>query len=165
MQIINSIDRILARIESVTLVIVLTSMIVMSFLQVILRNFFDYSILWADIFSRHMILWVGFIGASLATYENKHINIDVLSRFLSPKVKQFSKIITKFFSAFISILLAKASYVFITDERAAGSTLFWGIPVWVFMIIILIGFVIMSFRFVIQAIQTISSPKLTEEKD
>ena len=164
MQIINFIDRILERIESVTLIIALTSMISMAFLQVILRNFFDYIILWADIFSRHLILWVGFIGASLATYENKHINIDVLSRFLSPKIKQISIIITRSFSAFICILLAKASFVFITDERSAGSTLFLEIPVWVFMIIILIGFVIISFRFVIQAIQAISSPKFEAEK-
>lgn len=135
----------------------------MAFVQVILRNFFDYSILWADIFSRHLILWVGFIGASLATYENKHINIDVLSRFLSPKKKQLSTIFTRLFSAIICILLAKASYVFIADERAAGSTLFWGIPVWIFMSIIFIGFVVISFRFILQAIQAISLPKLEEE--
>lgn len=164
MRVINFIDRVLARVESVALIVVLSSMIAMAFVQVILRNFFDYSILWADVFSRHLILWVGFIGASLATYENKHINIDVLSGFLSKKMKRVSMVITRFISAFICIFLAKASYVFIVDERAAGSTIFWGIPLWIFMSIIFIGFINITFRFLIQGINAIISANLSEGK-
>ena len=98
-----------------------------------------------------MVLWVGFLGASLATREDRHIKIDVLSRLLHSKHRKWVELFTNLFSAFVSGLLIKAAYVFIRDERAAETTLFLGIPLWLFMSIILIGFIIMTFRFIIKA--------------
>lgn len=152
MKILLSIDRFLSRVESAFLVLTLGVMVLFAFFQVILRNFFSSGIIWGDTFLRHLVLWVGFLGASLATRENRHITIDVFSRLLRPVYKRWVQLITNLFSAFISGLLGRAAYVFIRDERAAGTTLFLGIPLWLFMSIILLGFIIITFRFLIKAV-------------
>jgi TRAP-type C4-dicarboxylate transport system permease small subunit len=135
----------------------------MAFLQVILRNFFSYSILWGDIFLRHMVLWVGFLGASLATREKRHINVDVLSRVLSPAKKRWVYLITSLFSTLVCALLSKAAYVFVADERAAGTTIFLNVPLWLFMSIILVGFVSITFRFLLQSLEAVLPRKPVEE--
>ena len=137
----------------------------MSFLQVILRNIFASGIIWGDIFLRHLVLWVGLLGASLATRGNRHISIDVLSRFLGPAGKRRVHRITHIFSTLVCGLLVRASYVFIRDERAAGTTLILGIPVWLFMSVVLIGFVVMTFRFSIKVfIPSIADQVVSQEE-
>ena len=164
MDLIRRIDRFLSRLESTTLILVLTAMVLMAFLQVILRNFFSYSILWGDTFLRHLVLWIAFLGASLATRDKKHINVDVLSRFLSPKTKRWFRLMTALFSAFICALLTKAAYVFVVDERTAGTTIFLNIPLWIFMSIILIGFISMTFRFLLQSLESVLAQKTAKEE-
>jgi len=42
---------------------------------------------WADSLLRKGTLWLSFLGASLATYNLKHINMDILLRVAPPKAK------------------------------------------------------------------------------
>ncbi len=151
-QIILRFDRTLARLESLVLVIVLGIMVLLAFLQVILRNLFSTGILWADTFLRHLVLWICILGASIATRDNKHINVDVLSRLLRQTWQRWVHFVTNLFSAFITSLLAWAALKFILDEHAAGSTLFLNIPLWLFISILPVGFIIMTFRFLLKTI-------------
>ncbi len=157
MKCFHTIDDLLARIENVLIILIVISMIVLAFLQVILRNIFETSISWGDIFLRHLVLWIGFIGASLATREEKHINIDILSRLLSKKVKTISQIIVMFFSAAVCFFLMQAAIGFIRMEREGGSILFLGVPDWVVQIIIPIGFGTMMLRFFMRGLEQIIS--------
>jgi TRAP-type C4-dicarboxylate transport system permease small subunit len=130
-------------------------MIFLAFLQVILRNFFSTSIFWGDVFLRHLVLWIGFIGASLATREGKHINIDVLTKILPEKGKQISHVIINLFAAIVSFFLMHAAINFIKMEADMGGNLFSGVPTWTAQLIIAIGFGIMMFRFFIRSIENI----------
>lgn len=165
MKIINSINNIIAKIESVFLITILFSMILLAFLQVILRNFFSTSILWGDTLLRHLVLWIGFIGASLATKETRHINIDALSRMLSKPAKKISAIIVNLFAAIVCFFLTKASITFLTYEKESGSTLFADIPVWIFQIIIAIGFGLMMLRFLLHALENSISKKSMDQEE
>jgi len=155
MRLVRIIDDILFKFESFLLYLILTVMIVMAFLQVILRNFFSTGILWADIFLRHLVLWVGFIGASIATREEKHINIDVLTRLMPERMVPWIKILIDSLVVFICVLLTKAAYVFVSSEYQAKSTLFLDVPAWIFQAIIPIGFALIGLRFVLKIIEQI----------
>ena len=157
MKYLQKLNSFLAKIETVLLIVCLITMILLAFLQVILRNFFSTSILWGDTLLRHLVLWVAFLGAALATKEGKHINIDVLSRSLSPTLKKISGILTNFFAGIVCFFLMKAAITFISYEKESGSVLFAGIPTWIFQIIIVIGFSLMMFRFIIHAIENLVS--------
>jgi TRAP-type C4-dicarboxylate transport system permease small subunit len=161
---INRIDTILARIEFALLMVSLGIMILIAFLQVILRNIFASGMSWGDMLLRQLVLWVGFIGASLATKENRHIKIDALYRVFGPRGKMIITTITNLFSALICGLLVRAAYVFVRDERMMGSKVI-GIPGWIFMIIILIGFGIITFRFLIKAFRPVKESQSESQGD
>lgn len=135
--------------ETALLVSVLSIMVIFAFAQVVLRNIFGEGILWGDIFLRHLVLWVGFLGASLATRQEKHINIDLFTRFLSQRGKDISRLITNLFSFLICVVLTDASWRFVQDEQLMGTTVFNDIPAWYFQIIIPVGFLLMALRFLI----------------
>ncbi len=148
-------DRWLERAETTLIILIVLTMILLSFLQVVLRNFFSTSISWGDIFLRHLVLWIGFIGASLAAREGKHINIDVLSKLLSAKVKRISQVIVSLFSSMVCYFLMAASIGFVRMEQEGSSVLFAHIPTWTIQLIIPIGFGIMMFRFFVRALQMV----------
>ena len=78
------VDRAIDRVETAIVVLFVSAMMVIAFLQIFLRNVFTTGLSWGDMILRNLVLWIGFIGATLATREGKHINIDVISRSLSP---------------------------------------------------------------------------------
>ncbi len=165
MRIIEKLNSWIERAETIILVFVLGIMVIFAFLQVVLRNIFHEGILWADIFLRHLVLWVGFLGASLATREQKHINIDLFSRFMSDKGKSVVRFVTNLFSVFICYILANASWTFVQDEQMNGTEIFADIPAWYFQIIIPIGFFLMSLRFLILALDNIVEAFQTQKGD
>ncbi len=144
----------LARAETYFLLLIVLIMVFLSTLQIFLRKLFNFGILWGDTFLRHLVLWVSFIGASIATKNNRHINIDLLNRLFSHRMQLFLQIIIHLFSTFIAILLARASLTFVLDEREFGSVIFGNLPAWYFQVIIPIGFALMSLRFFINALLT-----------
>lgn len=152
---IHKLNNGIEQIEEYLLILIVLVMVLLSFTQVVLRNILDEGILWGDTFLRHLVLWVGFIGASLATKEKKHINIDVLTRFMSRTKIRIADIIVNLFASFVSIYLANAGWNFVLEEKDFGTTLFADIPVWYFQIIIPIGFLLMGMRFLLLALESI----------
>jgi len=156
-KILQSVDSGLAYVETGLIILILGSMVLLSFLQVLMRNFFDTGILWGDIFLRHLVLWVGFIGASLATREEKHINIDLLTRLIPKKIVPFAKIVIDITSVIICLVLVKAGWEFVSMEIEANTTLFQNVPSWYFEIIIPVGFALIALRFIFKIIEQITS--------
>src|SRR4030043_38509 len=127
----DRIDGILHRIEQILLVLLLSLMILIAFLQIVLRNLFSTGLAWGDMLVRNLVLWVSFIGAALATKEGKHINIDVVSHWMPPLGKILVEAITGLFSSFICALLTFAALKFINNEAQMGGVTFLGIPLWI----------------------------------
>jgi TRAP-type C4-dicarboxylate transport system permease small subunit len=163
MNALRRLDLLLNRIETAILIILLTVMVALAFLQVVLRNLFSAGLFWGDILLRHILLWLGFLGAALATSEERHINIDALRRFLSPRIRTVVDVVTDTFAAFVCALLAKASWTFVEAEIAANSTVFEGIPSWYAEIIIPVGFGLLVVHFLIRAILHERRPVVKEE--
>jgi C4-dicarboxylate transporter DctQ subunit len=156
MKIIKAIETLLAKLEGGVLVFLLSIMIMMAFLQVILRDFFRTGILWGDIFTRNLVLWVGFLGAALASREGRHFSIDVVTKRLSPMGRKISGIVTNLVGALVCYFLAQAAITFLRDEVQADTTLFTvgqrEIPAWYFELIIPIGFGLIMIHFVLKAL-------------
>jgi TRAP-type C4-dicarboxylate transport system permease small subunit len=152
MNLLKRIDKALTRFEGYVLITLLFIMVVMAFLQVVLRNLFSSGILWADIFLRHLLLWLGFLGAAIATSENRHINIDALRRFFSKRMRSAVEVLTDSFAAVICFMLAQASWTFVQGEIADRRVLFGDIPSWYAQVIIPIGFGLLVIHFAIRAL-------------
>jgi TRAP-type C4-dicarboxylate transport system permease small subunit len=152
MNALKKIDLFLNKIEQAVLVTMLSIMVVAAFAQVLLRNIFSAGIPWADILLRHLVLWVGFLGAALATSERRHINIDALRRFLNPRVRSAVDAVTDLFAAGVCYFLAKAAWTLVAAEMGDKSTLFGDIPTWWAQMIIPVGFGLLVLHFVIRSL-------------
>jgi len=150
-------DEIIDRVEQIFLVILLSSMIFIAFLQIILRNLFFTGLTWGDPLIRNLVLWIGFIGAALATREGKHINIDVVSRWMPPLGKGFIEFLTQLFSFFICGLLTFAALKFIKNEAQMGNVTFLGISAWIPEIILPLIFGLMALRFGLRSFKNLST--------
>ncbi|GAB4174980.1 MAG: hypothetical protein Kow00108_10050 [Calditrichia bacterium] len=147
MQLIKSVNSWIAKFETLLLVVITLILVIGAFTQVILRNIFNTGIEGAEIVLRHLVLWIGFIGASLATRDEQHINVDLFSRIVGKKHKRIARIITDLVAVAVAFLLAYAGSQFVLSEYEFGTTLFGNIKAWYFQIIIPIGFMMIGLRF------------------
>jgi C4-dicarboxylate transporter DctQ subunit len=150
------VDEGIERVEQTLIVTFLGFMILIAFLQIVLRNFFSTGLDWGDQLLRNLVLWIGFIGATLATKEGKHINIDVVSRWLPFLGKNVVTFIIHLFSFFICCLLTYATLKFIKNEVQMENMTFLNIPAWVPEMILPITFSLMTFRFGLRSFKNLS---------
>lgn len=153
MKILRALSNVLVRIETALLVVFLSVMMVFAFGQVVLRDVFGTSLLWVDPLVRQTVLWAGFIGAALATSEDRHISIDAFTKFLSPGTKSVVRVITGFAAAVVTFFLAVAAWGFLREEMVSGDELFLGVPSWAYLVIIPAGYALIALHFLIGAVE------------
>lgn len=149
------IDEIVGRLEQILLGILLTTMIFVAFVQIVLRNVLSTGLAWGDALVRNLVLWTGFIGAAVATREGKHISMDVVSRWVSPKKRVGIEIITNGFSLSVCAFLTFAALKFVRNEIQMKSVLFLNVPSWASEIILPLTFGVMTFRFCLRFLKGI----------
>ncbi len=164
-------DEKISRLEKFLIAALLTVMILLAFSQIVLRNFFSTGIDWGDSLVRYLVVWVGFIGAAIAVREDKHITIDILSRWVSGAGSSITLSASHFISTVICGLLTWAAIKFIMFEAQMGGTTFIEIPVWVPELIIPITFGLMTLRYALRLLNELTqslnrgrraeSPKMT----
>lgn len=143
----HRIDNFISRLERILITALLGAMIATAFLQIILRNFFSTGLAWGDPLVRYLVVWVGFIGAAVATREGKHITIEIVSHWLSGRANRYVHMASDLFSALVCGLLAWAALKFVRLEAMMGGPDFWGLPAWAPQVIIPIVFGLMTLRF------------------
>jgi TRAP-type C4-dicarboxylate transport system permease small subunit len=149
-------DEAIAKVEQTLIITFLSLMIFVAFLQIVLRNVFSTGLDWGDSFLRNLVLWIGFIGATLATKEGKHINIDIISRWLPSLGRNIVRLITHLFSFSVCCLLTYAALKFIRNEVQMGNRTLLNIPAWIPEMILPMTFGLMTFRFGLRAFKNLS---------
>jgi TRAP-type C4-dicarboxylate transport system permease small subunit len=150
--VLRRLDRGLVGIERWLLVVFLGTMLILAFLQVVLRNVFSTGLLWADPLVRHAVLWVGFLGAAIATHEERHISIDALTRFLPRRWKAAAAIASQLFVVVVCVALVNASWDFLMEESHTSGVFIAGIPSYVPLLIIPGGYLLIAFHAVIRVV-------------
>lgn len=133
--------------EDTLLALMLFGMIGLGALQIVQRNFFDSSFVWTDELLRLLVLWIAMAGAVAASRDDRHIVIDLLSRFLSDRHALSVRSILDLFTLSICALLAWHSGRFVYGEWEYGATLLGGLPAWPFQAVIPIAFAIIAYRY------------------
>lgn len=146
-RILHRLLRTAASVEDGILVLLLMAMIALAGTQILLRNLLETGLEWGDPLLRVTVLWLGLLGAMAATRDDNHISIDVVSRFLPPRAKTASRLVTDLFTATVCGLLAYHGARFVLFEKEAGSIAFGFVPTWVCELILPFGFGIIALRF------------------
>jgi TRAP-type C4-dicarboxylate transport system permease small subunit len=123
-------DRAWARGEGWLTVLVLILMVLVAGFAAGVRNLTRFDVAWAnemltemewaDSLLRKGTLWLAFLGASLATYSQKHINIDILLRLAPPKAKytmlSFGGIVAGAITALLVVSFTSAVHLNLTER-------------------------------------------------
>lgn len=133
--------------EDAVLVVILTGMILLAAGQIVLRNFLDIGFIWSDEALRMMVLWVAVAGAVAASRSDKHINIDVLDRFLPGRVKTLKDILIHAFTAAICGVVTWHSVLFVRTSYEYEDLLLGGVPAWILQVVLPVGFGLMAYRY------------------
>lgn len=146
---------ILQKIEDGILIGLLLVMIFIAVFQIILRNLFDSGMNFGDELIRILVLWISLVGAMVASRNNSHINIDLVSRYLPGPVKKFSALLVGIFTALVCAAMAYFSMGFVLMEKSEGIIAFSGVPAWVCESIIPVSFAVISFRYLVLSFTTL----------
>ncbi len=134
------------------LFVLLGTLILLAATQIFMRNVLDSGMIWADEFLRITVLWLTLAGAVAASRENRHISIDILSRFLSTRVRLFTRLLVNLFTSGICWLLAWFSYSFVRESLEYGDTVMGDMPGWIFQIVLPVGFALIAYRYFVFAL-------------
>lgn len=72
--------------EEVLLVSSLALSVILVFLQVIMRSFFNASLTWSEELSRYLFIWQTWLGVSIAYKYNEHIKVELIYDLFKSKV-------------------------------------------------------------------------------
>ena len=138
--------RFLHHLEVGLIALLLAGLVGLGVLQILLRNFFQSGLLWADPLMRHIVLWLGCLGAVLATGYLRHINIDVFSRALPRHLQKVQRAVIYTATAVATFVLGIAALRLVSDEREFGDIAFGSLQTWVLQIVLPVAFFLISYR-------------------
>ena len=146
--------RILQKAEDSVLIGLLLLMVFIAVSQILLRNLFDSGLSFGDELIRVLVLWISLMGAMVASRNNSHVNIDLISRYLPGHIKKISTVLVGFFTSVICALMSWFSFNFVMMEKSEGVIAFSGIPAWICESIIPVSFAIISIRYLLISFTT-----------
>ncbi|GAB4309846.1 MAG: hypothetical protein Kow0090_23290 [Myxococcota bacterium] len=152
---IRKLDKFIAGIEGWIVISILGLLTLFSALDVAM-GVFGSGLGWINRFFGYAMLWLALSGASLATHEQRHINIDIFSRILPLKAKQAILFIIHLLGVWICFVFAREAFEYILEvESPAGEKLFsvgFDIYNWMLYVVIPAAFMMMTLRFFIAAL-------------
>lgn len=133
MSVTRALDRLFKVIE-VLMASMLALMIVLVFMNVILRYFFNSGITWSEEMARFLFIWIIYIGAISAMRDNTHLGVDTVIRRLPAGIQKWAYLSGQVLIFVMMILLLIGSWdltLLNIDSKASATniplTLIYGI--------------------------------------
>lgn len=109
---------------------------------------------WVDSLIGAAVLWLIMVGAVQATGRMAHARIRVLERWLPPAAANGLWRGTLAVTALVCLVLASSSMDMVFLEYEFLGQNFPGLPAWMVLAIVPVGFVMMGLRFLVRAVAT-----------
>lgn len=141
---------IIGKIEEAIIAMLLASMTLLVFGEVVLRFGFGIGMMWAQELTLHLSAWMVLFGVSYGIKVGSHIGVDALVKILPPKVRRVIGGVAVAACLFYTGLFMKGSWVYLAKMHKIGIELDdMPIPKWVAHSILLIGMVLIAIRLLI----------------
>ena len=145
------VDRVMLFVEKAFLVVALLVMTSLVFIVALDRwfEFINLGWFWATKLALFLMIWVGFIGSSVATKERRHLTIDVAGRVLAPKGARIANFFVQIFAATLCVTLALFAWDLVLESKEYGDQEgVLPIPTWIIQLVIPYSLFMMSARFI-----------------
>jgi len=104
----SSVIRVINRFVESIAMLFLAGMVLVVFLQIVLRAISGSSFLWAEEVARFLMIWVIFLGTAVAFRYGAHISIEFLFDRLPESLKKVGHVLIALLSiVFVAVLIAK----------------------------------------------------------
>ncbi len=141
--------------ETVLLVTLLSSLMLLAVGQIVLREIFSTGFVWADELIKLMVLWLAMVGSIAACRDNRHIRIDALSHLLPGLAVEITRAIVDVFAAAVCGVIAWHTWRYLQVEIEYQDTVLINIPAWIAHSVLPVAFLLISYRFVILVIMQV----------
>ena len=119
-------------------------------LELFLRTFFRTGIPGNSSYVQNLTLWVGFLGAVVASRERRHLSLSSGAKFIMPHFRRLANTLAATVSTAVGSALFWASFQFVRAEMAAPGRIAGWLPIWVVESVLPIAFGVITLRFVFQ---------------
>ena len=139
--------KVLDNFESYACQFLLAFFVVLLFLQILLREFFHYSISWGEELATYLFVWFVFLGASYACRLGAHNRVTFQFKMLPKKVAMAIEAFADLIWVSFNVYFIYLSYTFVFVKM----NLFWksqtmGVPMKYFYMILPFAFILMAVR-------------------
>ena len=120
---------------------------VLPVVEMLLRSLWDIGIPGATGIRANLTLWVGFLGAMLASQRNQHLRISVAAELLPEQTRPWIGAAVGFVCTAAAAGLAWGAIDFVIQE-SGSQVVIAGMPIWLIEVIFPIAFVAITLRFI-----------------
>lgn len=99
-----------------TLILMMAVMTITIIIQVFLRYIFSFSFSWSEEVARYLMIWVAFLGGSLALKKGLHIGVELVVARLHQEVKRW-----------VLLLSQLLIFLFLVSLTIGGMQLTWAV--------------------------------------
>ena len=134
--------------EKWAVIVLLGFTVTLSFIQVILRYFFNAGFAWVPEIVVFAFISMTLLGASTGIRNGVHIGVDVIVVLLPPKLQKFSDIFTKLCASALFLFMSYLTYQFVMYFREMGQlSIITEIPIWMMIAYMPVAFLFMAFHY------------------
>ncbi len=140
--------------------------IILTIAQVFFR-LFDHPLIWSEELVRLFLVWIGFLGASVACWEGSHLRVDAIASRFPKFVRQTLRVINGLIALVFAALLAWTSIDLVkigamTELGALKIGNYFITEFWLYVPAVIGGFLMMTFT--LARWLFIKAPDDTEQK-
>jgi C4-dicarboxylate transporter DctQ subunit len=139
--------RVINQLEEGIISLLLVTMTLIVFVEIVLRYVFGVGLLWAEEVTLHMSGWLVLFGASYGVKVGSHINVDTIVRLMPSQWQRIVTLVAVAFALIYCALILEGSWVYLAKLFKYGVKMQdVPIPKYYAHSILLIGFVLLAFR-------------------
>lgn len=135
------------KLEDMLLAAILSIMVLIPVAEIVFRQLGARGISASTTIVQHCTLGVSMIGAAIAARRGRLLSMGT-AVFLPPRARMLAATVAGTGAAAVSALLAVGSFRFVMSDRAAGTMLWWNVPLWIVEAILPVGFAVIATRLV-----------------
>ncbi len=138
----------LEHLEEGLVAILMATMTLVTFMQVVARYVFNYSFVWALELNGVLFAWLIFIGMSYGVRVGAHIGIDAVVRTLGDRSARAVGMVASLLCVVYAIIVTVGGSIYVQKMYDVGIVMQdLPVPQWVPRLILPLGFALLAFRF------------------
>lgn len=152
----RKLDLFVSRSEEILIGVLILTASVILFANVLARYVFNSGFPWAEELVRYQIVWMVFLGASVAARQGIHIGVDILLKLSPPPLARVIDLLIHAVSIAFCAFLVFYGAELIEQTRAFGQVSpAMQMPMWLVQLAIPVGAALMGVRFAQHFVRTL----------